>query len=62
LEPWKITGYAWSENAGWISLDSVDGTYDGVYYLPNTQKLSGFAWSDTLGFLAFDDANSLDFL
>lgn len=62
LEPWKVTGFAWSENAGWITLDSVDGSYTGVYYLPDTQKFSGFAWSDTLGFLEFSDSNALDFL
>lgn len=62
IAPWKITGYVWSDNAGWISLDALNPSYSGVYYLPTSQSFTGYAWSDSLGFLSFNDTNQLDFL
>lgn len=47
-----MSGYAWSENAGWIALSATDiGTGSGVYYDPNTGNMAGWAWSTALGWV-----------
>ncbi len=53
LAPWTLTGYAWSDNAGWITLGCLgDCSYSGVAYVPNsTVSFTGTAWSDTLGYI-----------
>ena len=62
LAPWTLTGYAWSDNAGWITLGCLsDCSYSGVAYIPNsTVSFTGIAWSDTLGYIEFT-AGSPDF-
>ena len=62
LVPWTLTGYAWSDNAGWITLGCLgDCSYSGVAYMPNsTVSFTGTAWSDTLGYIEFI-AGSADF-
>ncbi len=50
---WYLSGYAWSQNAGWIALNHGDPTASGVIYLPDTSSFSGFAWSNTLGWISF---------
>lgn len=56
--PRPLHGYAWSDNAGWIVLDSLEpSTYSGVAYVPGTQKFLGYAWSDTLGYIDFSTAD-----
>lgn len=56
LAPWTLTGYAWSDNAGWITLGCLgDCSYSGVAYVPNsTVSFTGTAWSDTLGYIDFN--------
>lgn len=54
LLPWKVVGNAWSDNAGWIALDSQNETlYSWVYYYPSTGSFSWVAWSNTLGYIDF---------
>ncbi len=55
LEPWKLSGFVWSENAGWMTLQSLnESAYSWVAYLPTTNSFTGYAWSDTLGYVSFD--------
>lgn len=52
--------YAWSDNAGWLTLHSLDpNSYSGVAYIPGSQSFSGYAWSDTLGYVDFSSANTV---
>lgn len=48
------TGYAWSENAGWIALSGtfIDGG-SGVYYNPAEGILQWFGHSQSLGYIPF---------
>lgn len=51
-----MTGFAWSENAGWIAFDWNGGNIgtadDGsVYYDKTTRSLKGYAWNENLGFI-----------
>lgn len=52
-----VSGWAWSENIGWISFNNVSGG-GGVDYGINidsaTGNLSGNAWSENLGWISFD--------
>ena len=53
----NISGYAWSENVGWISFNSIsDGSSVdyGVNLDTTTGNLSGYAWSETVGWISFD--------
>lgn len=52
-DPWYLSGYAWSPNAGWIALNHGESYASGVVYLPDTRKLAGFGWSETLGWIPF---------
>ncbi len=57
-----ITGYAWSDTIGWISLNCVDGGTNGSdicgtfpYGLivdPANGNISGYAWSDNIGWVS----------
>lgn len=58
----SLSGYAWSDNIGWVSLncsnDSSCGTSSYVISVdPVTGNLSGYAWSDNIGWIS---ANSSD--
>ncbi len=48
-----LSGYAWSDNIGWISFD---GSNYGVTVDTNG-KLSGYAWSDNIGWISTNDAD-----
>ncbi|MFH1129202.1 MAG: hypothetical protein V1686_00485 [Patescibacteria group bacterium] len=53
----KISGWAWSDNIGWISLnctntDCSNSNY-GVTVNLSTGNFSGYAWSDTIGWINF---------
>jgi len=53
----NISGYAWSENVGWISFNSIsDGSSVdyGVNLDTATGNLSGYAWSENVGWIDFD--------
>ena len=55
----NISGYAWSENVGWISFNSIsDGSSVdyGVNLDTTTGNLSGYAWSETVGWIDLDPA------
>lgn len=49
-----LTGYAWSENAGWIAFSGawIDGG-SGVYYNPASGLIEGFGHSEALGWIPF---------
>lgn len=55
----NVTGYAWSENIGWISFNNTN-TGGGVSYGVNIAQnsgvgvLSGYAWSENIGWISFD--------
>lgn len=48
------TGYAWSQNAGWIMLSgaTIDGG-SGVYYDPASGLVKGFGHTHALGWIPF---------
>lgn len=50
-----VSGYAWSENIGWIEFDP---SFGGVFYDLATKKLSGYAWSENIGWIKFDGLSS----
>ncbi len=49
-----LTGFAWSENAGWVSLSGafIDGG-SGVYYSPASGLIEGFGHSRALWWIPF---------
>jgi hypothetical protein len=49
---WDLSGYAWSEHAGWIDFSGT------TYNLSNT-SFSGYAWNDGIGWIDMAGA-SLD--
>lgn len=63
-----LSGYAWNDTAGWISLSCRNagpscgtpgtGGYWGVTIDPNSGVFSGYAWSDTAGWISFNCANN----
>ncbi|HHE76463.1 MAG TPA: hypothetical protein ENL27_00525 [Candidatus Parcubacteria bacterium] len=57
----NTSGYAWSENIGWISFNSEsDGSSVdyGVNIDPTTGYLSGYAWSENIGWISFNRGDS----
>jgi len=60
----KVSGFAWSENIGWVSLNCYNEeilnkciqTDYGVDYDSNTGKLNGYAWSENVGWLCFGES------
>ncbi len=64
--PYPITGYAWSDNIGWVSLNcatggpnesNVCGTSNYGLSINSSGVISGYAWSDNIGWIS---ANSSD--
>ena len=60
----NVTGYAWSENIGWISFNNTNtegGTSYGVNVLDDSGigKLSGYAWSENIGWISFNRADTV---
>ena len=59
----NMTGQAWSQNIGWIYLNSCDDPTDsntcdasndyGVSYDPVTDSYSGDAWNENIGYIDF---------
>jgi hypothetical protein len=43
-DPWTLSGYLWSDSAGWSSLS-------GVTYIPDNTSFSGYAWNDGIGWI-----------
>ncbi|MBI2463163.1 MAG: hypothetical protein HYV65_02945 [Candidatus Spechtbacteria bacterium] len=55
----NVSGFAWSENIGWISFNDTDsgaggGQSYGVNYTVATEQLTGYAWSENIGWIKFD--------
>lgn len=62
----NVTGFAWSENIGWISFNNTSGgggTNYGVNIAEDTVnnigKLSGYAWSENIGWISFNRADTV---
>ncbi|PIR12762.1 hypothetical protein COV49_04495 [Candidatus Falkowbacteria bacterium CG11_big_fil_rev_8_21_14_0_20_39_10] len=59
----NVAGYAWSENAGWLSFNCADTgsceTSDyGVHINQADNNFNGYAWSDSLGWISFQESAS----
>jgi hypothetical protein len=56
----NISGYAWSDNIGWISFNCADvdscGTSNYGVGIGTDNKLSGYAWSDNIGWVTFNES------
>mgnify|MGYP001584455743 CR=1 FL=1 len=57
-----LSGYAWSDNIGWVSFNCTDtnscGTSNyGVTVNAITGNFSGFAWSDNIGWVSFNQTS-----
>jgi len=55
----NLSGWAWSENIGWISFNSTNqggGANYGVTVASNG-RLSGYAWSENIGWLTFNQGD-----
>ena len=54
----NISGWAWSENSGWISFNNTSGggaiSY-GVNIDSETGIFSGYSWSENIGWISFAD-------
>ena len=53
-----LSGYAWSENIGWLSLNCNDGgtcvSLDYGVGVDTLGNLSGYAWSENIGWVSFN--------
>lgn len=49
----NVSGYAWSDNIGWISMRSTTTPSYGVSISESTGYFSGYAWSDNIGWIDF---------
>ncbi|MBU1046574.1 hypothetical protein KKH36_02225 [Patescibacteria group bacterium] len=60
----NLSGYAWSDNIGWISFNCLDlDTCGVVNYGVNVNsdnELSGYAWSDNIGWISFKESDLSD--
>ena len=57
----NLSGWAWSENIGWISFNSTTGG-GGVNYgvtVASNGRLSGYAWSENIGWITFNQVDVL---
>ena len=58
----NVTGYAWSENIGWISFNCTNpgtcGTSNYGVTVDNSGLLSGYAWSEHIGWISFNAADT----
>jgi len=55
----NVSGWAWSENIGWISFNNTTGggtTNYGVNINPSTGVFSGYAWSENIGWITFNES------
>lgn len=59
--PHNLSGYAWSDNIGWVSFNCSDlGTCGAVDYgvdIDANGILSGYAWSDNVGWVSFNSSD-----
>ncbi len=57
----NVSGWAWSENIGWISFSCKNQGAAGDYGLDiadSTGLLSGYAWSENIGWITFNRADT----
>lgn len=61
----NVTGYAWSENIGWISFNNTN-TSGGISYGVNITEnasgvgvFSGYAWSENIGWISFNRVDTV---
>jgi PKD repeat protein len=56
----NVSGFAWSENIGWISFNNIsDGsTIDYGVSIDSSGNFSGSAWSENIGWVSFDRAQT----
>ncbi len=52
-DPWYLSGYAWSDNAGWISLNHGESYASWVWFFPDTTSIAGYAWNDNIWWISF---------
>ena len=57
----NLSGYAWTDTIGWISLNCTDlvscaSSAYGVR-VDNAGKISGYAWSENIGWISFNDSD-----
>jgi hypothetical protein len=54
----NVTGYAWSENIGWISMNCTDESGSWAWFddVSSPDELHGYGWSDTTGWLSLNCA------
>jgi len=52
-----LTGYAWSENAGWINFTNGGATINNDA-VPTIGELRGYAWGENIGWLSFNCLDS----
>lgn len=61
VKGYKLTGYMWSENMGWVSLscENTSSCAKVSYGVTNDGmgNLSGYAWSENAGWISFSCAN-----
>ena len=53
----NVSGWAWSENIGWISFNNITGGGPidyGVEISTSTGIFSGYAWSENIGWISFE--------
>lgn len=57
----SMTGYAWSSNIGWVSMNCSDGgtcgTNDYGVAVASNGLLSGYAWSPNVGWISFNTSD-----
>jgi hypothetical protein len=57
----KVSGWAWSENIGWISFNCTNNnSCAAVNYgvtVDKNGKLSGYAWSENIGWISFQEGD-----
>ncbi|MDD5145931.1 MAG: hypothetical protein PHF44_03775 [Candidatus Pacebacteria bacterium] len=54
----NVSGWAWSENIGWISFSCVNQASNLASWNPLTGIMSGYAWSENIGWLSFNCADN----
>jgi len=57
----NMSGYAWSDNIGWISFNCSDlsscSTVDYGVNVESNNELSGYAWSENIGWVSFNESD-----
>jgi hypothetical protein len=55
----NISGWAWSENIGWISFNNISGggAIDYGVNIDAAGNFSGYAWSENIGWISFNQSD-----